>query len=480
MDVQHQPNPGHTRRGFLTAAGGVTAGVAAGAAFGGSPATSPAHAAAGRPSRILIKGGCVVSMDPDIGVLPSGDVLIKDGAIIAVGKNLSAHSAEKIDARGMIVTPGFVDSHGHYTEILASGLSADGTPESHRNQVIGRLPGQLDPDAVYQATLAAVLGSLNAGCTTVVDADIMSATLDEAKAAVRALAATNVRALYAYSTPQSFQNDPNSPPSLDDLRVIAEYIRRHSPEGLMGPHVGIVNPNNRPPEVLDKTIKVYRLAREELGASISVHAGLGPSINTPYLLADADILDYVMFAAGSAFGLAEMELIKAHNGRVITTTKAEMQVKSPPPVMHALAVGLPVIVAGDSRAFDAPSLTTQVSALLRYLRSLGVDSQTSADGLAYITTNPAEALGMSRRIGSLTPGKRGDVVLLRMADHPDTMAISDPYVGVIHMSTSEHVDTVIVDGKILKRDGRLVGHNMRKIARDLRATQRRLGLNPLF
>ena len=63
--------------------------------------------------RLFIRNGFVVSMDPDVGEIPNGDVLVEDGVIVEIGRGLEVGDAEEVDATGMIVMPGFVDTHRH-------------------------------------------------------------------------------------------------------------------------------------------------------------------------------------------------------------------------------------------------------------------------------------------------------------------------------------------------------------------------------
>ena len=72
--------------------------------------------------RLLIRNGFVVSMDPDVGDIPSGDVLVEEGKIVEVGRDLGVSDAEQVDASGMIVMPGFVDTHRHTWQTPVRGV----------------------------------------------------------------------------------------------------------------------------------------------------------------------------------------------------------------------------------------------------------------------------------------------------------------------------------------------------------------------
>ena len=72
--------------------------------------------------RLVFRNGFVVSMDPDIGEIPNGEVLVEDGVIVDVGSDLGVSDAEEIDATGMIVMPGFVDTHRHTWQTPVRGV----------------------------------------------------------------------------------------------------------------------------------------------------------------------------------------------------------------------------------------------------------------------------------------------------------------------------------------------------------------------
>src|SRR6266550_9488426 len=118
-----------SRRNFLkgtAAAGAAAAGLNLFAARPAAADDGP-PADMGRPGRrIIIRGGSVMSMDPQVGDFPQADVLIEGKKILAVGANLTAGGAEVIDATGRIVMPGFIDTHHHQFETALRSFLADG------------------------------------------------------------------------------------------------------------------------------------------------------------------------------------------------------------------------------------------------------------------------------------------------------------------------------------------------------------------
>ncbi len=146
--------------------------------------------------RMLIRGGTVLSMDPAIGDLPRGDVLIEDDTIVAVDTQIAA-DAEIVDATGRIVIPGFVDSHRHTWEAAIRGCAPNATLDDYFVEVLDTFAPVYRPEDVYASNLAGSLECLNAGITTLVDWSHINNTPEHPDAAITALRDTGIRSLYA-------------------------------------------------------------------------------------------------------------------------------------------------------------------------------------------------------------------------------------------------------------------------------------------
>ena len=149
-------------------------------------------------TKTLIRGGTVVSMDPQIGDL-TGDVLIEDDKIVSVEQNISA-DADVIDATECIVIPGFVDTHRHTWETAIRGCAPNATLDDYFVEVLDTFAPAYRDEDVYASNVAGSLECLNAGITTLVDWSHINNTPDHADAAVTALQETGIRAQYAYGS----------------------------------------------------------------------------------------------------------------------------------------------------------------------------------------------------------------------------------------------------------------------------------------
>ena len=151
--------------------------------------------------RLLIRNGFVVSMDPGVGDIPKGDVLVEDGEIVEVGRGLSASEAEEIDASGMIVMPGFVDTHRHTWQTPVRGVLPSCTLDHYFAVMLGSVGGHYRPEDVEVGNYAGSLEALNAGVTTLLDWSHINNTPDHSDAAIQGLKNAGIRAVYAHGVP---------------------------------------------------------------------------------------------------------------------------------------------------------------------------------------------------------------------------------------------------------------------------------------
>src|SRR5215475_123106 len=149
--------------------------------------------------RTLIRGGQVLTVDPELGDLPRGDVLIEDGRIAAVDTEISA-DAEVIDAAGFIVIPGFVDSHRHTWEAAIRSSAPNATLDDYFVEILDTFAPHYRAEDVYNSNVAGALECLNAGITTLVDWSHINNSPEHPDAAIRGLQESGIRAQYAYGS----------------------------------------------------------------------------------------------------------------------------------------------------------------------------------------------------------------------------------------------------------------------------------------
>ena len=104
-------------------------------------------------ARTLIRNGMIVTVDPGLGVIAGGDLLIEDDRIAAIGRNIDASDARHIDASGMIVMPGLINAHIHTWQTVLRGIGAAWASDDYFELVHGILAPCFTPHDMYISTL---------------------------------------------------------------------------------------------------------------------------------------------------------------------------------------------------------------------------------------------------------------------------------------------------------------------------------------
>jgi 5-methylthioadenosine/S-adenosylhomocysteine deaminase len=288
-----------SRRQFLSSAAalGAASTIPTHFAFG---QTSTASSAATLPERaeVLIRGGHVMSMDPITGDVARGDVHLRNGEIVAVGRDLAAPAAEVIDGDGMIVLPGLVETHWHMWNTLLRSMAVD-------EQKFGYFPTSAGlgqhylPSDMYQGTRLSAAEALNAGITFVHDWCHNPRTPEHAEESLRALRETGIRARFSYGPARGIPVSQSV--NLTDIERLHGAWSSYSNEGLLslglawrGVQYAVTTPGGNmafqpiPPEVYRKE---YDTARH-LNIPLTAHVNIGPRIDFGHVaaLAKLDLL----------------------------------------------------------------------------------------------------------------------------------------------------------------------------------------------
>jgi 5-methylthioadenosine/S-adenosylhomocysteine deaminase len=431
--------------------------------------------------RIRIKGATIVSMDPKVGILETGDLLIDGGKIIAVGKDVGSWAVIEIKGHGMIAMPGFVNGHIHLWQTALRGIAVDWTVDQYFSALIGKLVGLYTPEDVYIGNLVGALDQMNSGITTLFDWCHIVNTPAHADAAVDALKEAQIRALFAYGTPMTLFGT-KEPHPIDARRMRKERLT--SGDALVTMALAIRG-TDFAPGTAEADI---RLARE-LGLIASFHVAClkhGPRSQSMVDLSQQNLLGEDVNLVHANFLTDEEFRAVANTGSNISITpEVEMHMGlGLPPTRAALAARVPINIGTDVVTGVSTDMFTQMRFLMQTHRALTNDTfherETMPDKLAIkardvlelATIKAAQCFGLDRKIGSLSPGKEADVVLLRRTDI-NMRAVPDPVAAIVLHAGVGNVDTVIVGGNIVKRDGKLIyGDLSRRIAELERSSER--------
>ena len=395
--------------------------------------------------RLLIKGGTVLSMDRSVGNLATGDVLVEEGRITEVGTNLRARGADVVDATDTIVMPGFVDTHRHAWHALLRNAGASGamTPSS--------VGPHIEPDHVYAATLAGLLGAAEAGITTLVDWADVGSEAAHTESALQAHVDAGLRTVFVSTelAPDGSRRTTAPPaPSSSDVTIA----------------FGAIAPR---PDAVGAAGARWQEARAAR-LRIHCHAGAEPgSDGTVAAMGDAGLPGPdVTLVHCTNLGDRDLDAISSAKAGVSIAPAAEMAggLGAPPlqglidrGIRPGLGIGSETEAPGDVFAQMRAANSVQHATLfdLKLAGKGGVPNLLSTrDVIRYGTIDGAAAVGFDAVTGSLAPGKRGDVIVLR-TDRPNIAPVNDPIGAVVWGMDTSNIDWVFVGGRAVVAEGRL-------------------------
>ena len=398
--------------------------------------------------RTLLSGGTVVSMDPAVGDLDRGDVLITDGVITEVAARIDAPDAEVVDATDRIVMPGFVDTHRHTWQTAFRGIGADWTFAEYRVAMHGTLKPHYRPEDVYLGNLLGRLEALHSGLTTMLDWFHCGQSPEHADAALTALRDAPARSVFCHSAGFTHAD----PVEEAELRRFRAEI---PDDGLVTLALGLRGPQLT---TMDVTAADLKLAAE-LGLRSSVHVGSGGARGSRPIAALRErglVTDTMTVVHANGVEDDELRMLADAGASVSISPDVELKMGFGWPMTgRMLAAGLRPTFSID----DCPSAGGDMFATMRtaYAVQRGLDGGlNSRDLIEFATVDGARACGLSARTGSLTPGKDADVILLR-ADDLTVFPATNPAGTIVAAGHPGLVDTVLVAGRVVKRDGALVG-----------------------
>lgn len=425
--------------------------------------------------RTILRGGTVLTLDNNIGNFPKADLFIEGDKIAQVGPDLHIADAEIIDASNTIVMPGFIDTHRHIWEGLLRNIGTDVPLEgrnSYMSHVLDRLAPAYRPVDAYVGNLVSALGAIDAGITTLLDWSHIQGSPDHTDAVIDALRASGMRAVFAYGFPWWGKWEHNQP----GWFIRAAKTHFSSKEQLLTLALAPYGPEFTEFEISKSH---WKLARD-VGARISVHVGVG-TFGKRHKLAEFGraglMADDTTYIHCTTLDDEEIQMIVDTGGTVSLAAPVEMMMgHGMVPTQKFLDRGLRPSLSVDVETNVPGDMFTQmrgVLALQRALvfnRALAGESNvpallTARDALEFATIEGARANGLDHKVGTLTPGKEADVIMLR-TDLINVMPINDPIGAIVWGMDTTNVDTVFVAGKMLKHKGELIDVDLNRL-RDL-------------
>jgi 5-methylthioadenosine/S-adenosylhomocysteine deaminase len=429
--------------------------------------------------RTLIKGGIVLTQDESLGEMAGADILVEDDRIIDVRQGISADGAKVIDATGDIVIPGFVDTHRHTWETSIRTCAPDYALITYFSAILDQFAPKYRPEDVYAANQWGALECLNAGITTLVDWSHIMNTPAHADAAIDGLKDTGIRSVFALGFPNTslqvwwFGLDwGGSVETIDG--DLARRIRKDvlsDDQALVTMALATRGTNFCKPEVVRFE---WELARE-LGVNITVHVAMDRFGYTKMQLRGLKDLDLLYpnttYIHSSHLLEDEWKMVRDSGGNVSLAPQIELQMGHGwAPALTAEKLGIPVGLSSDVATTASSDQFTQMHAIFASERGrrhqaswdedldgnvASSDLITARQVLRWATIDGARVAGVADRTGSITPGKKADLVIID-GHAVNTAPIIDPVGAVVCAADVSNVDTVMVNGAIVKRGGKLV------------------------
>ncbi len=426
---------------------------------------------------LVFRGGTVLTMDERRTVLEGADVLVVGERIEAVGPALAVpEGTVEIDASGGIVMPGMIDTHRHMWQTAMRGYGADWTLTQYFVWYYLEHGRTFRPEDVAAGNRLAALEALEAGVTTTVDWSHGLQSVEHAEAAVEALRSVPGRFVLAYGNIQAAPWEWTADAS---VRSFLER-QRDAADDMLGLQLAFDVTGD--PAFPEKA--AFEVARE-LGLPVTTHAGVWGATNDDGIRLMHEhgfMTPETVYVHAATLTPDSYHRIAATGGSISVSTESEQSAgQGYPPTWQVRRHGIPVSLSMDTSVWWSADLFSAMRTTLGADRSrehfeahLTGETVThvalrARDVVRWATRGGAEALGRDD-LGSLQPGMKADVVLLRNETSPVSFPVLNPFGHVAFQAQRGDVHTVLVDGRVVKHAHELVGVDLAGVRRDVEAT----------
>jgi 5-methylthioadenosine/S-adenosylhomocysteine deaminase len=415
---------------------------------------------AGRP--VVFRHATVLTMDEG-GVIADGDVLVSGDTIAAVGPHLEAPAdAVEVDGSGGILMPGMIDTHRHMWQTALRGLGADWTLTQYFVFYYLSWGKIFRPTDIHAGNVLSAIEAVDAGVTTTLDWSHGLQTVEHGAAALDALRSSAGRYVLAYG------NLLGAPWEWTNSKDFRAFLAQAAPDDKVGLQLAFdVTGDASFPER-----GAFEAARE-LGLRVTTHAGVWGATNDDSIRLMWDngfMTPDVTYVHAATLTEDSYQRIAASGGTASVSTESEQSAgQGYPPTWELRKHGIPVSLSTDTSVWWSADLFSAMRATLSADRSREhleahahgetvVHNRLRAEEVAHwATIGGAKALGLDDRIGSITPGKKADLVLIKNEDSPAMYPILHPYGTLVFQAGRGDVHTVLVDGMVRKHEHTLVG-----------------------
>lgn len=439
----------------------------------------------GRP--VVFRNATVLTIDSSLGMIEGGDVLVVANRIEAVGRQLTVPDRTvEIDATGGILLPGMVDTHRHLWQTALRGFGADWTLTNYFQFYYLNWGKIFRPEDIYAGNFLAAIEAIDAGVTTTVDWSHGLQTVGHADAAADALEAVPGRFVLAYG------NLLGAPWEWTKAPEFADFIRRridgHGDKLRMQLAFDVTGDPAFPEKVAFESARDFNLP-------VTTHAGVWGATNDNGIRLMYDhgfMTPSTIYVHAATLSEDSYQRIAATGGYASVSTESEQNAgQGYPPTWMLRRYDIPVSLSMDTSVWWSGDLFSAMRATLsadRAREHLEAHKRSETVTLSHLraeqvvnwaTLGGARALGMDSEIGSITPGKKADLVLLKNDESPVMFPLLHPYGHVVFQGGRADVHTVMVDGAVVKYEHHLLGNELasarQAIAKTVEYVQAQMG-----
>ena len=511
-----------SRRHFLKGAAATGISAAGLTLFGPRPAAAdePPMDSGKLGRRYIIRGGSVMSLDPQVGDFAQADVLVEGKKILAVGPNLRAGGAAEVDATGRIVMPGFIDTHHHQFETVLRSFLADGVlindgsgtaagTITYYEYILQKFAPVYRPQDVYINELFGALSQLDDGVTTVHDVSQIHHTPQHSDAAIQALFDSGRRSAFGYFEGAG-SNPPNYAYPQDAVRIKQQYFSSTDQlvTMIMGGEVYLGD------AIYEQSWTIGRQLGLQIAAHILSPFGIRPILNQLAMGQGGSSRD-LGIGSDNLFihmtGMSDLGWQAVHDkgAQVSIAFPIEMNMRhGMPPILKLQSLGMEPSLSVDVECTLTADFFTQMRSCMNLQRVIlnqmilnqgstpdpvdwglpgappdvpngdqwpmppagTIAPLTTRDVLRFCTMNGAKALRLDGKVGSLTPGKEADIIILE-ATRINVAPLNQVPGAVVSLMDRTNVETVIVAGKVRKWKGQLLDVDLPHMREQLEASR---------
>ncbi len=428
---------------------------------------------------ILLKNAIVVTQDSERRILPGYDILLDQGKIVKVARDLNLGGCETIDVSGCIAAPGLINTHTHIAMTFLRGIADDVPLREWLEENIWPLEAKLTREDVYRFSRLGIAESLLSGVTCFVD---MYFYPEEVARAAEELGSRAVVCGPIVDFPTCYSK------SADHALKLAEaLIKAYSKSPTIKPAVGPHAPYTCSKETL---IASSKLAREH---DVMLHIHLSETrdeveeVKRRHGLTPTGYLESIGFFEGSRVNAAhcvwlteeDMDIIASRGVYVSHNPVSNMKLASGiAPVSRLIKRGAHVTLGTDGPASNNVLdmlQTMKIACLLQKLASGDPTALTAQQVLDMATIEAARSIGMAHELGSIEPGKQADIVIVDFRK-PHLRPLHNPVSHLVYAARAGDIKMVFVKGELVAEDGRIMRADLHDVIREAEyATKRIVG-----